>query len=66
MHSLNPLHLAPDQAELSRHAAERFAIMTALTEQRTLNRRPPRPWRLVRKARHALAISTVFRRRRLS
>jgi hypothetical protein len=45
----------PDQYELSRHAAERYALLTAIKEQRARNRRSSRPLRGVEAARRPLA-----------
>ena len=56
MHTLHPVNLQPDQSELSRHAAERYALLTAVKEQRALNRRSSRPKRVVEATRQPLAI----------
>ena len=56
MHSLHTAGLLPAQAELSRHAAKRYAFLTAVKEQRALNRRSSRPKRAVEAARQPLAI----------
>ena len=45
-----------DQYELSRHAAERYAVLTAVEEQRALNRRARRPRRVFEAVRQPLAI----------
>ena len=46
----------PDQYELSRHAAERYAVLTAVKEQRALNRRARHPRRVFQALRQPLAI----------
>ena len=56
MHSLHTAGLLPGQAELSRHAAKRYAFLAAVKEQRALNRRSSRPRRVVEAARQPLAI----------
>ena len=56
MHSLHTAGLLPAQYELSRHAAERYAVLTAVKEQRALNRRSSRPKRVVEAVRQPLAI----------
>ena len=46
-------NVLPDQYELSRHAAARYALLTAVQQQRALDRRP-RP--VVEAVRQPLAI----------
>ena len=46
----------PSGYELSRHAAERYALLTAVKEQRAQKRRSSRPKRVVEAARQPLAI----------
>ena len=56
---MNTVYLAsfqPDQYELSRHAAERYAVLTAIKQQRALNRRSQRRKRVVEPTRQPLAI----------
>ena len=55
-----------DHLELSRHAAERYAVLTAITDRRSLDRRSSRPQRAVKAVPHLLAIDGWFRKRRLS
>ena len=43
------------QYELSRHAAERYALLTAVKEQRAQKRRSSRPKRVVEPVRQPLA-----------
>jgi hypothetical protein len=42
MYSLHPVVLQPGQRELSRHAAARYAVLTAVKERRSLQRRSRR------------------------
>jgi hypothetical protein len=46
----------PNQYQLSRHAADRYAVLTALNQPCALNRRSSRPIRIVRVVRQLLAI----------
>ena len=56
MHSLHTAGLLPAQAEISRHAAKRYAFLTAVREQRALNRRSSRPKRVVEAVAQPFAI----------
>ena len=56
MHSLHTAGVLPAQAELSRHAAKRYAFLTAAKEQRARNRRSSRPKRVVEAVAQPLAI----------
>jgi hypothetical protein len=48
MHSLPTTVVLPAQYDISRHAAERYAVLAAIKEQRGLNRRSSRPMRVVK------------------
>ena len=56
MHALHLATIQPDQTELSRHAAERYAVLTAVKEERALKRRSQRPRRVIEAVRQPLAI----------
>jgi len=45
----------PDQYELSRHAAERHALLTAVQEQWALDRQPRRRRRVIEAVRQPIA-----------
>jgi len=49
-------HVLPDQYELSRYAAERYAVLTAVKQQRSQDRRPRRLRPVVEAVRQPLAI----------
>jgi hypothetical protein len=42
MYSLHPVTFQPGQRELSRHAAARYTVLTAVKERRSLQRRSSR------------------------
>ena len=46
----------PDQYELSRYAAERYAVLIAVEQQRAVARHPRRPRPVVEAVRQPLAI----------
>jgi hypothetical protein len=66
MHRLYPTSVQLDQYELSRHASERFAVLTAVQERRARDRRSLRSWRLVKAVSQRLATPGWLWRRRFS
>ena len=55
MYSLHPA-AQPAQRELSRHAAARYTVLTAVKERRSLQRRSSRSPQAVRSVPHLVAI----------
>ena len=66
MHALHFTDARIDPQELSRHAAERHAVLTALADRRTRDHRASRPDRSVTAVPAPLAIDSWFRRKRWS
>ena len=56
MYSLYPAALQPYQRELSRHAAERYAVLTAIKERRAQRRHSPRRRRAVQAVANLVAV----------
>ena len=56
MHTLHTAGVLSAQYELSRHAAERYAVLNAVKERRALNRRSSRAKRVVKAVGQPLAI----------
>jgi hypothetical protein len=59
MYTLHSASLPPYQAELSRRAAERYALLTAVKEQRRAKRHASRRQRVVPDRAHALAMEVA-------
>ena len=56
MYSLHPAAPQPSQRELSRHAAERYAVLTAIKEWRAQSQQSPRRRRAAQAVANVVAV----------